>query len=767
MTSALLIVAIIGQFAQASTGELHLKVVDATGAALASTVTLINDAQQFSATYSTNAQGELAAKRLAFGTYQVVITADGFAPHVGLVRIESVLATEYRITLAVAAIQTQVSVSPPPSTTIDLQETATAAHIGRTALQQRITALPGRALPELVNTQPGWLLEANGILHPRGSEYQTQFVVDGLPLTDNRSPAFAPEFAVDDVQSMRVLTGGYPAEYGRKLGGVIEVVTANAVRRGIQSGLTGSAGSFHTWSGDAHVGGAAERSAWLLTGSLASTDRYLDPPVEENYTNHGTTLSASFRFERDATDRDRVGVILRRAQARFLVPNERLQQVAGQRQDRTNAESAGQFSYQRILSDSAVADVRGYVRHVDASLWSNRQATPMRAEQRRAFREGYVKATVAGRRGIHEWKLGGDAVIGRLDEHFVYQVTDAAAFDPDTAATFAFAARSPDREQALFLQDQLHAGQWTINLGARWDHYALVTSDHSFSPRVAIAWAFPADAVVVRGSYDRTFQTPAFENLLLASSPALDAIGDHVLRLPVQPSRGHFVEAGLTKGVRHWGRLDLTYFRRLADNAADDDVLLNTGVSFPIAFRRSDIYGTEVKLAVPVWKRISAAFAYGYMRGVTDLPITGGLFVEEEAAALLEAHDRVPISQDQRHTARAQVSYRFSDRVWSSSALAFNSGLPVEWEGDRDSIADQFGSRILDRVNFDAERVRPWWTVDLSLGSVLYRGRGEVRAQLDVRNLANRLNVINFAGLFSGTAIAPPRSAAVRLTAYF
>ena len=60
-------------------------------------------------------------------------------------------------------------------------------------MQQRTTALPGRALADLVNTQPGWLLEANGILHPRGSEYQTQYVVDGLPLTDNRSPAFAPE----------------------------------------------------------------------------------------------------------------------------------------------------------------------------------------------------------------------------------------------------------------------------------------------------------------------------------------------------------------------------------------------------------------------------------------------------------------------------------------------------------------------------------------------------------------------------------------------
>src|SRR5262249_60667798 len=104
---------------------------------------------------------------------------------------------------------------------IAAHDTTTSHRIGADALQRRSTALPGRSLPDLVSTQPGWLLEANGILHPRGSEYQTQYVVDGLPLTDNRSPAFAPEIDADDIHTIGVLTGGYPAEYGRKLGGVI------------------------------------------------------------------------------------------------------------------------------------------------------------------------------------------------------------------------------------------------------------------------------------------------------------------------------------------------------------------------------------------------------------------------------------------------------------------------------------------------------------------------------------------------------------------
>src|SRR6185369_173174 len=68
--------------------------------------------------------------------------------------------------------------------------------------------------------------------HPRGAEYNTQYVVDGFPVVDNGSPTLAPGLDVDEVQSMNVRTAGYPAEYGRKLGGVIEVTTKEDTRAG-------------------------------------------------------------------------------------------------------------------------------------------------------------------------------------------------------------------------------------------------------------------------------------------------------------------------------------------------------------------------------------------------------------------------------------------------------------------------------------------------------------------------------------------------------
>ena len=114
---------------------------------------------------------------------------------------------------------------------------------------EQISAQPGRTLTDLVNDQPGWLYEANGILHPRGSEYDVQYVFDGLPLTQNRSPAFAPSLDPEDVESMRVLTAGFPAEYGRKLGGVIEVTTEKNAPSGLHGDLNVEGGSFASVSG--------------------------------------------------------------------------------------------------------------------------------------------------------------------------------------------------------------------------------------------------------------------------------------------------------------------------------------------------------------------------------------------------------------------------------------------------------------------------------------------------------------------------------------
>jgi len=300
----------------------------------------------------------------------------------------------------------------------------------------------------------------------------------------------------------------------------------------------------------------------------------------------------------------------------------------------------------------------------------------------------------------------------------------------------------------------------------RWDHYSLVVHDHGFSPRLGIAWYLPRADLVLRLSYDRIFQTPAVENLLLASSPQVDQLSPEVLRLPVPVSRGNYLEAGFSKGIAKKLRLDASFYRRTFANFADDDVFLNTGISFPIAFHSAQVRGVDVKLDLPTWRNLSGYLSYSNMKGVAQLPVVGGLFLGSDAEGVLGVTDSFPISQDQRNTARARFRYQIRPRLWAAVSAEYGSGLPVEVSDDTD-ISDleiQYGPQIVGQVNFSAGRVRPNFSLDLSAGVDLWKHeKSAFRLQGEIENLTGKVNVLDFAGLFSGTAVAPPRSGTVRL----
>ena len=750
-------------FGQSNSGGLRLKVVDPTGLGLQTSVELVSEANQFRQSYVTDEAGTLVARNLAFGVYRVDVKRSGFALYSGVIEVRSAISPELRIQLSVASTQTAVDVRDS-DTLVDPHRTGTINRVGTDTIEHRSTALPGRSVIDLVNSQPGWLLESNGVLHPRGSEYQTQYVVDGIPLTDNRSPSFAPEIEATDAQSMTILTANFPAEYGRKLGGVVEISTARDVRPGFHGKFVASGGSFGTASGYLMVQQGWGKNTLGISAEGALTERYLDPPVLDNFTNRATTSSFAAHYERDLTDRDRLGFIVRHEQTVFQVPNEFLQQAAGQRQDRNSNETIGILSYQHVFSSNVLGDFRLMSRDDSSGLSSNALSTPIIAGQQRSFRELYVKGNISIHHGMHEIKAGADMDYGSIHERFDYAITDFGQFDPGTPPNFNFFGHGLDREQALYVQDLMRLGRWTLSAGLRWDHYRLVVDRNALSPRLGIAWYWPGADLVLHASYDRIFQTPAAENILLASSAAVAALDLQVLRLPVEPSHGNFYEAGITKGLFGKLKLDLNYYDRTCDNYADDDVLFDTGVSFPIAFRRGTIRGTEAKLDLPNWRRLSGQVSYSNMVGFGYTPVTGGLFLGDEVSDALANTGRFAVSQDQRNTVSTRFRYQVVSRAWVAFGGAYGSGLPTEFDGTIQDAIQQFGQQIVDRVNFDRGRVRPSLSLGASVGADLVKREHLVmRLQADVQNFNNRLNVINFAGLFSGTGIGPPRSYAIRL----
>ena len=796
-------------FGQANQGELQLQITDLAGAGLAAAVQMISQGNQYSRSLSTDAHGTLDAQHLPFGLYRIEIERFGFVPSARTIEIRSTIPVQQKIALTISAPQQTVTVSAS-DTLLDRDQVGSVNQIGTSDIQDRVASVPGRSIQDLVITHPGWLYEGNAVLHPRGSEYQTQFVIDGIPLTDDRSPSFGPEIEADDVQSMSIYTAGIPAEYGRKMGGVIEVNTQLDTQPGWHGRTTLYGGSFDSVRGFAKVQYGWGKNTFSVSADGSRTDHYLNPVVPQNYSNTGTLGNFAASYRRAFTPNDKLSLSVRHELSRYDIPNENIQQAAGQRQNADNIETLGIASYQHVFSSNAMAQLSGMVRDNSNDFYSNPESTPVYVGQHNYFRDGYFKGAYTYNRGSQEWKAGVESDNAFLHENTCYVITSDddddgddiarsashhrsrmarfprtgiqamdAGTDPglcggapvdDYNAPFSYVDQRPDLEQAAFIQDLIRLNSWTISAGLRWDHYQLILNDWALQPRFSISRYFRSANTVLHFSYDRVFQTPSFENILLSSSTQVESIDPTgFLRLPVKPSEGDYYEAGASSVLAQHLKVDANWFRRVVDNYADDDQIDSTTISFPIAFRKSIIYGLEGKIEVPEWKRFSGFGSYSYEVGNVWNPVTGGLFLgddADEAASDLTGH--FPDSQDQRHTMRGRARYQIRPRFWIASGIQYDTGLPFEFVGDQDQALAQYGPAIIDRINFDRGRILPSFQVSASAGVDLYAtDRVKVRLQADGTNLNDVLDVIDFGGLFSGNAIGPSRSFNLRMTTTF
>ena len=474
--------------AQVETGEVRLSVSDSTGLALPSSGTLVSEASQTRREFKTDDTGHFTFQRLPFGMYRITVEHRRLYNFLALFEIRSAVPRESHVELKVQSASTEVVVMDA-ATLLDPHRTGVIYSVGAQQIREQQSPIPGRGVLDLVNMQPGWLLEANAVPHPRGSEYQTLFVVDGVPMDENRSPGFAPDLDTGDVQSMSILTGNYPAEYGRKLGGIVEVTSSHDIHQGLHGSAEVGGGSFGAATGFLSAIYGWNRSAFTVSASGEHTDRYLDPPVLGNYTNTGTLGSVSGSYDQDLSESDRIHFSVHRKQSG--VPGAERKSAAGCRpaagpQCARRSGPGGMDA--RVFAAAAAQRARvgrgSFVefvveRPVDADHCVSGARLPARLRECQSRRA--QEATMRSR-------LAAMPTMLRLVKALHYQITDPSFFDDGTPLNFNFLDHRLDREQALFAQDTMRFGNLTLSAGIRWDHYSLVVNDNAWSPRLGAAW---------------------------------------------------------------------------------------------------------------------------------------------------------------------------------------------------------------------------------------------------------------------------------------
>ncbi|MGB6471160.1 MAG: TonB-dependent receptor, partial [Candidatus Acidiferrales bacterium] len=255
-------------------------VTDPSGAVVpGATVEILNPVSGYQRSATTDAAGAFSFPNVPFNPYHVTVVAAGFANFVQDVDVRSSVPVTVKFSLSIASATNSVTVQAEAG---DLLETDSTFHtdVDRGLFQKLPLESASSSVSSLVTlTTPGVAADSNGLFHGLGDHAENSFSVDGQPITDQQSKVFSNQIPADSIQSIEVISGAPPAEYGDKTSLVIDVTTRSGWGVTTPHGsVTASYGAF----GSSDVGfdlayGGQKWGNFIAVGGLQS-GRFLDPP---------------------------------------------------------------------------------------------------------------------------------------------------------------------------------------------------------------------------------------------------------------------------------------------------------------------------------------------------------------------------------------------------------------------------------------------------------------------------------------------------------
>jgi hypothetical protein len=538
-------------------------VSDPTGAVIpGATVRLVNQASGLDRTVATDATGQFIFTDIPFKTYRIYASANGFSPLSQIVEIRSVVGTNLNLVLHIPDASSTVTVE---ATAGDMIETDPTFHtdVDRALFTKVPMESESSTLSSLVTaTTPGVAADSNGLFHGLGDHASNSFSVDGQSITDQQSKIFSNQIPSGSIQSIEVISGAPPAEYGGKTSLVIVATTRSGQGVTKPTGsISSSYGSFGSATGsfDLAYGGKTWGNFIEIDGM--NSGRFLDPPEFQVFHDKGNEQNVFDRVDYSISPFDSLHLDLNYSRSWFQTPNS---------YDNLNVENVvsggtssspvfanvgntdqrskiGTFNispiYTRVLGSDSVFNVGAFVRRDNYNYYpsgnpladlgpKNLQTSSI--AQNRTLTNAAVHAAYSYIKGINSLKIGAQYGHTFLRENDSLGVVDAtynspcvdedgnalsgyadtsqcsigvnpnylsvlAPYDLTRGGTYYHSFGQTDiKELALYIQDQIKAGNWNFNLGLREDVYNGLTSANQIQPRLGIAYNIKSSSTVLR-----------------------------------------------------------------------------------------------------------------------------------------------------------------------------------------------------------------------------------------------------------------------------
>lgn len=774
-----------------STATLVGDVLDPAGNSIpGATVKLTNAIAGYSNQLTTGDDGHFQFVNVPFQTYVLKVEKTGFDPKEQAVSLRSNVPFKLDVNLPISGQGTAIDVTASEiRATIDTEATGTRTELDAASFARLPSQAAGRGIESVLLSFPGFAADANGAIHPRGAHNQMTYVIDGMPITDQLTGAFSNAVDPTIVQTIELFTGDVPAEYGSKVSGVANITT----RTGMGSGrkATGStqlyAAGFDTYSHVSQIQGGTEKFGYFASVNTLKSNRYLDSVSLDNLHNGGNSERGFTRFDYQPTARDTVRLNLIAGRSNFQLANLRSQHANLQDQRQQMRDLSVSTGWVRTIDARSTFDVSASYRTAIAELFSSPGDTPVTASQARHLSTFNLSARYNRVSGIHNLRMGADLQRTPISEFFSFGITNRDFNDPAKAdylpglrqvdltrggRPFVFADKLTGALHSGFIQDRIRWRRLTVSLGARYDHYKFVAKGVQFQPRVGVAFHVKETGTVFRASYNRNYQTPPNENLLLSSSREAGKLAPDAVReafgggvIIMRPERQDFMEVGVQQSITSHIGFSGSFYHKRATDLQDNDNFLNTGIIFPITLAKSRINGVEGRFNFLPVRGFSGSLNFTHYHAIVTPPFSGGLFLGSSAVDSLSAGPFV-IDHDQKLGVHGMLNYSWKKTWWASLSVRHDSGLVSNPSDPADVVKDPDYSDLLPYVNLtsDPARVKPRTVADMSIGHDHYRRDKKAwDISFQLTNIANTVALYNFQSIFVGTRVVQPRTAGVKM----
>jgi hypothetical protein len=704
-----------------TSGSINGVVTDPSGAVIpGANISIHNPVSGYERSATSDANGRFNFGNVPYNSYHLSVTATGFSNHSQDVDVRSAVPASLTVTLEIGASAETVTVESAG----DLVESDSTFHtdVDKALLDKLPIESQGASLSAVVTmATPGISSDSNGQAHGFGEHADNSFSVDGQPITDQQSKVFSNQIPLDAVQSLEVISGAPPAEYGDKTSVVINVTTRSGQGLIKPTGeVTASYGTFGTSNIGFNLAYGGPSWGNFISANGLNGGRMLDPSEFTVMHAKGNQENFFDRFDYQISSADSVHMNVGFTRSWFQTPNSFDQQNAtawnglvvnngglgpdglpvGPSDQRSQIKTYNLApSWTHVLSNTSVFTLGAFVRHDQYNYYPSDNpfadlAPSLQSQsvgQDRTLTNVGIRSNVSYVKGIHNLKAGAVYEQTFLNENDRLGIVDptfndpaSPNYDPNLApydltrggTFFPFHGHTDVKQLALYAQDSITTGNWMFNLGLRQDFYNGLVVHRETQPRLGLAYTVKRTSTVFRLSYARVLETPYNENLVLSSEGCGSVVLNPLLgcstfgTTPLSPGWRNEFHAGLQQAFGKYVVFSGEYIWKYTHNDYDFSVLGNTPITFPIQWHNSKIPGFGGRISVPKFHGFSAQTVFSSVAARFFTPQIGGAGETPTAPGGV-----FRIDHDERFNQTTHLQYQPWDRgPWFGFNWRYDSG---------------------------------------------------------------------------------------------